>query len=79
MVAERRGSLCAGAAVRPHGRDRWLFTLGLAQAGEFGFVLVALRVGQGMLRAGHCGNGAADHRPVDAADAAGSSSCTKRS
>ncbi|WP_368187403.1 cation:proton antiporter [Aestuariibius sp. HNIBRBA575] len=24
-----------------HGRDRWLFTLGLAQAGEFGFVLVS--------------------------------------
>ena len=23
-----------------HGRDRWLFTLGLAQAGEFGFVLL---------------------------------------
>jgi CPA2 family monovalent cation:H+ antiporter-2 len=23
------------------GRDRWLFTLGLAQAGEFGFVLIA--------------------------------------
>lgn len=28
------------------GRDRWLFTLGLAQAGEFGFVLVAFGVGQ---------------------------------
>jgi len=31
------------------GRDRWLFTLGLAQAGEFGFVLVAFSVGQGVL------------------------------
>src|SRR5690606_17564137 len=26
---------------RIRGRNRWLFTLGLAQAGEFGFVLVA--------------------------------------
>jgi monovalent cation:H+ antiporter-2, CPA2 family len=31
------------------GRDRWLFTLGLAQAGEFGFVLVAFMMGQGVL------------------------------
>ncbi len=31
------------------GRDRWLFTLGLAQAGEFGFVLVALSKSQGVL------------------------------
>jgi CPA2 family monovalent cation:H+ antiporter-2 len=28
-------------AARLSGRDRWLFTLGLAQAGEFGFVLVS--------------------------------------
>ncbi|WP_299297190.1 cation:proton antiporter [uncultured Tateyamaria sp.] len=34
------------------GRDRWLFTLGLAQAGEFGFVLVAFSVGQGILPRG---------------------------
>jgi CPA2 family monovalent cation:H+ antiporter-2 len=27
-----------------HGRDRWLFTLGLAQAGEFGFVLLSFAV-----------------------------------
>jgi CPA2 family monovalent cation:H+ antiporter-2 len=31
-----------GRAFHLNGRDRWLFTLGLAQAGEFGFVLVAL-------------------------------------
>lgn len=31
------------------GRDRWLFTLGLAQAGEFGFVLVSFAVGQRIL------------------------------
>ncbi|MFA3917715.1 monovalent cation:proton antiporter-2 (CPA2) family protein [Ruegeria hyattellae] len=30
-----------GRAFKLRGRDRWLFTLGLAQAGEFGFVLVA--------------------------------------
>ncbi|GAA5065687.1 monovalent cation:proton antiporter-2 (CPA2) family protein [Roseibacterium beibuensis] len=30
------------------GRDRWLFTLGLAQAGEFGFVLVAFGLQQGV-------------------------------
>ena len=33
-------------AFRIRGRDRWLFTLGLAQAGEFGFVLVAFSVAQ---------------------------------
>ncbi|WP_341369050.1 monovalent cation:proton antiporter-2 (CPA2) family protein [Yoonia sp. BS5-3] len=31
------------------GKDRWLFTLGLAQAGEFGFVLISFSVQQGML------------------------------
>lgn len=30
-------------------RDRWLFTLGLAQAGEFGFVLVAFSVKQNVI------------------------------
>ena len=29
-----------------HGRDRWLFTLGLAQAGEFGFVLLSFALQQ---------------------------------
>ncbi|MEM1273507.1 MAG: cation:proton antiporter [Pseudomonadota bacterium] len=34
--------LCAiGYALRLRGRDLWLFTLGLAQAGEFGFVLIS--------------------------------------
>lgn len=32
-----------------HGRDRLLFTLGLAQAGEFGFVLVSFARGQGIV------------------------------
>lgn len=31
------------------GRDQWLFTLGLAQAGEFGFVLLAFSVQTGVL------------------------------
>lgn len=31
------------------GADRWLFTLGLAQAGEFGFVLLAFTVANGIL------------------------------
>lgn len=31
------------------GRDRWLFTLSLAQAGEFGFVLAAFSVAQGVI------------------------------
>jgi len=35
-----------------HGRDRWLFTLGLAQAGEFGFVLISFALGQRILPAG---------------------------
>ncbi|MEL7132476.1 MAG: cation:proton antiporter [Pseudomonadota bacterium] len=39
-------------AFKIRGRDRWLFTLGLAQAGEFGFVLVAFSVGQGVIPQG---------------------------
>ncbi|WP_299192621.1 cation:proton antiporter [uncultured Erythrobacter sp.] len=31
------------------GQDRWLFTLGLAQAGEFGFVLIAYASGSAVL------------------------------
>ena len=31
------------------GKDRWLFTLGLAQAGEFGFVLISFSLQQGVL------------------------------
>ena len=30
-------------------RDKWLFTLGLAQAGEFGFVLVSFTLAEGVL------------------------------
>jgi len=35
-----------GRAFKLKGRARWLFTLGLAQAGEFGFVLLAFSVKQ---------------------------------
>ncbi|MEY8830685.1 monovalent cation:proton antiporter-2 (CPA2) family protein [Sedimentitalea sp. XS_ASV28] len=38
-----------GRAFGLKGRDRWLFTLSLAQAGEFGFVLIAFSVGQGVI------------------------------
>ncbi|MEX5727082.1 CPA2 family monovalent cation:H+ antiporter-2 [Rhodovulum iodosum] len=37
-----------GSAFKLRGRDRWLFTLGLAQAGEFGFVLVGFGQQQGV-------------------------------
>lgn len=40
------------SASRLKGRDRWLFTLGLAQAGEFGFVLVAFSLQTGALSPG---------------------------
>ena len=38
-----------GRAFKLKGRDQWLFTLGLAQAGEFGFVLVSFSVQQNVL------------------------------
>lgn len=38
-----------------HQKDRWLFTLGLAQAGEFGFVLISFSLQQGVLTDGLAG------------------------
>lgn len=38
-----------GRAFKLRGRDQWLFTLGLAQAGEFGFVLISFSVQQAIL------------------------------
>lgn len=38
-----------GRAFGLRGRAQWLFTLGLAQAGEFGFVLLGFSVQQGVL------------------------------
>jgi len=38
-----------GRAFKLRGRDQWLFALGLAQAGEFGFVLVSFSVTTGVI------------------------------
>ncbi|MFP7672877.1 monovalent cation:proton antiporter-2 (CPA2) family protein [Marivita sp. S0852] len=38
-----------GRAFQLRGRDQWLFTLGLAQAGEFGFVLISFSLQQSIL------------------------------
>ncbi len=38
-----------GRAFQLRGRDHWLFTLGLAQAGEFGFVLLAFSTKQNVI------------------------------
>ncbi|MEL6211951.1 MAG: cation:proton antiporter, partial [Pseudomonadota bacterium] len=50
LVLLVKGLVMYGLAVtfRIKGRDRWLFTLGLAQAGEFGFVLVATSLSLGI-------------------------------
>jgi len=46
-----KGLILFGLALlfRLHWKDRWLFTLGLAQAGEFGFVLISFSLQQGVL------------------------------
>lgn len=46
-----KGIVLFGLAVmfKLHKKDRWLFTLGLAQAGEFGFVLISFSLQQGVL------------------------------
>ncbi|MEO0668709.1 MAG: monovalent cation:proton antiporter-2 (CPA2) family protein [Pseudomonadota bacterium] len=51
LVIVVKGMVLYGLALafQIRGRDRWLFTLGLAQAGEFGFVLVAFSVGQDVI------------------------------
>ena len=41
MIAKGLVLFALAVVFRLRGRDRWLFTLGLAQAGEFGFVLVS--------------------------------------
>ncbi|MEQ6204134.1 cation:proton antiporter [Sulfitobacter sp. HNIBRBA2951] len=38
-----------GRLFKLRGRDQWLFALGLAQAGEFGFVLVSFSVATGVM------------------------------
>ncbi|MEE4119959.1 MAG: cation:proton antiporter [Paracoccaceae bacterium] len=46
MVAKGAILYALAVAFRIRGRDRWLFTLGLAQAGEFGFVLISFALQQ---------------------------------
>lgn len=40
---------CLGTIFKLRGRDRWLFALSLAQAGEFGFVLINFSVATGVI------------------------------
>ncbi|MEY4983275.1 MAG: hypothetical protein RIR62_1541 [Pseudomonadota bacterium] len=50
LIAVKMAVLLALALVfRLQGKDRWLFTLGLAQAGEFGFVLASFAGQQGTI------------------------------
>ena len=50
LIALKAAVLCALAALFGiGGADRWLFTLGLAQAGEFGFVLLSLTVANAVI------------------------------
>ncbi|WP_090200342.1 monovalent cation:proton antiporter-2 (CPA2) family protein [Yoonia tamlensis] len=44
-----------GRLFKLKGKDQWLFTLGLAQAGEFGFVLISFSSQQGVLNDGLAG------------------------
>ncbi len=46
MILKGLVLLAIAVTFRIRGADRWLFTLGLAQAGEFGFVLVAFGLQQ---------------------------------
>lgn len=46
---------CLAVVFKIKGKDRWLFTLGLAQAGEFGFVLISFSLTQGVLTDGLAG------------------------
>lgn len=50
LVAVKAGVLFTlGRMFGLRGKDQWLFTLGLAQAGEFGFVLISFALGQRIL------------------------------
>ncbi|MDP2738029.1 MAG: cation:proton antiporter [Pseudorhodobacter sp.] len=50
LVAAKAGVLFVlGRLFGLRGKDQWLFSLGLAQAGEFGFVLVSFALGQRIL------------------------------
>ncbi|RID93131.1 potassium transporter [Gemmobacter lutimaris] len=49
MLAKAGVLFLLATLFRVRGRDRMLFTLGLAQAGEFGFLIVSFAVAQGIL------------------------------
>jgi len=49
MLTKGTVLFCIALAFKLRGRDRWLFTLGLAQAGEFGFVLISFSLQQSVL------------------------------
>ena len=50
LIATKMAVLFAiGKLFHLQGQNRWLFTLGLAQAGEFGFVLIAFALGSSVL------------------------------
>jgi len=49
MLAKGSVLYILGRLFQLKGRDQWLFTLGLAQAGEFGFVLISFSAQQGVL------------------------------
>ena len=51
LLMALKGVVLYGLALffRLKGRDKWLFTLGLAQAGEFGFVLISFSLQQSVL------------------------------
>lgn len=49
MLAKGAVLYVLGTIFGIRGRDRWLFTLGLAQAGEFGFVLLSFSAQQNVL------------------------------
>ena len=52
LIAVKSGVLLAVALLfRIKGKDRWLFTLGMAQAGEFGFLIVSFALKQTILSA----------------------------
>ncbi|GGD40538.1 monovalent cation:proton antiporter-2 (CPA2) family protein [Sinisalibacter lacisalsi] len=52
MIGKAAVLAILGRAFGLRGREQWLFTLGLAQAGEFGFVLVSFGLQQGVYTEG---------------------------
>lgn len=49
MVLKSAVLLCLAVVLKIQGSDRWLFSLGLAQAGEFGFVLLSFTVANAVI------------------------------